>query len=116
MEPCCETCYKTYHSISTYALPFFPDYTIDIPSRLIKKDTVSIYDIKEAIDTIVIKNKKGKIIKRKSEGWSLKNPLSENPNYRILFNKKNVIGSYSQTIYLSEITDICKYLKIQCNP
>ena len=92
--------------ITSYSIPFFPDYVIDIPNSY-----TGGYDL----SGIIIKNLKGRIIKPKllSNGnmsWILKNPESSHPEYDILYNK-NIIGSLSQTLYESDIRKIYNNLK-----
>ena len=93
--------------ITSYPLPFFPDYTIDIPSS---------YNGGRDLTGITIKNKKGKPVKpigipTGSITWVLKNPDSINMDYEKLY-KKNVIGTLSQSLYDSDIRAIYTYLKV----
>lgn len=93
--------------ITSYPLPFFPDYTIDIPSS---------YNGGRDLTGITIKNKKGKPVKPKgiptgNITWVLKNPDSINMDYEKLY-KKNVVGTLSQSLYNSDIRAIYTYLKV----
>jgi hypothetical protein len=93
--------------ITSYPLPFFPDYIIDIPSS---------YNGGRDLTGITIKNKKGKPIKpigipTGSIKWVLKNPDSINLDYEKLY-KKNVVGTLSQSLYDSDIRAIYTYLKV----
>jgi hypothetical protein len=92
--------------ITSYPLPFFPDYTIDIPSS---------YNGGRDLTGITIKNKKGKTVKPTriptgSITWVLKNPDSSNKDYQTLYHK-NVVGYTSQSLYDSDIRAIYTYLK-----
>ena len=92
--------------ITSYPLPFFPDYTIDIPSS---------YNGGRDFTGITIKNKKGNPVNPKgiptgSITWILKNPDSTNSDYQKLY-KKNVVGTASQSLYDSDIRAIYAYLK-----
>jgi hypothetical protein len=93
--------------ITSYPLPFFPDYTIDIPSS---------YNGGRDLTGIIIKSKKGNPVNPKgiptgSITWILKNPDSTNPDYQKLY-KKNVVGTASQSLYDSDIRKIFIYLKV----
>ena len=96
--------------ITSYPLPFFPDYTIDIPSS---------YNGGRDLTGIAIKSKKGKPVRvttdtyygKENTRWVLKNPDSNNPDYQKLY-KKNVVGTLSQSLYDSDIRAIYKYLKV----
>ncbi len=94
--------------INSYPLPFFPDYTIDMPVSYIGGRDLT---------GITIRNKKGKPIKPKGTSagnmiWVLKNPDSSNLGYDKLYNK-NVVGALSQSLYESDIRAIYKYLTTQ---
>lgn len=93
--------------ITSYPLPFFPDYIIDIPSS---------YSGGRDLSGIAIKNKKGKSVKPKgiptgSITWVLKDPDYNNPGYQTLYNK-NVVGMSSQSLYDSDIRAIYRYLNV----
>lgn len=82
-----------------YNVPYFPDYTIIIPNT---------YKGYERNNTgVVIKNKKGKIIKGPS--WVLRNPQSHKEGYDKLYSK-NKVGEMSQTIYEGDVYKIFHYL------
>jgi hypothetical protein len=84
----------------SYPIPFFADYIIHFPES---------YRGQKDISGITIKNAKGKIIKPKGTSWILKNPDSANPKYQELYNK-NVVGTWTQTLYDSDIRAIYNYL------
>lgn len=92
-----------------YALPFFPDYTIEYPLT---------YD-GETDNFGYIIRKNGKVIKPKYDFrgekrsvpyYVLNNPQSKDPEYNKLY-KKNVVGTYTQTLYNRNFRDAFFYLK-----
>ena len=85
----------------SYPVPFFPDYVINFPYYYTggrNLTGVSIYTVK------------GRYVKPKYNTWILKNPNSDDDRYQHLYNK-NIVGSYSQSIYDSDIRQIYNYLK-----